>query len=191
MGIPHNIQVDNEMLFYGSQTHTNGMGSLIRFCLCNGVEPWLIPTDEPWRNGAVKMLNIHYQQKFLDKVMIPTEHNLRKASLAFEHKHNTRYRYSKLRGQTPLKALAGMGAQLTFPAQDQAPRYPLEKPESGRYHLIRYIRSDLSLTILGKHFVAPPETQYEYVVATIDIKEQKLKLFMDNKQVEEYYYQLP
>jgi hypothetical protein len=30
----------------------------------------------------------------------------------------------------------------------------------------------------------------EYVVATIDVKEQKLKLFLDKKQVEEFDYKL-
>jgi len=39
-------------------------------------------------------------------------------------------------------------------------------------------------------FSAPPETQYEYVVATVDVKEQKLKLFLNMIQVEEYKYQL-
>ena len=136
------------------------------------------------------MLNIHYQQKFLDQIMITTEHKLRKASLNFEHNHNRSYRYSKQRGQTPLKTLAGICTKLTFPTQDQAPSYPLKRLESGRYHIIRYIRNDLSLTIFGERFAAPPETQYEYVVATIDVKEQKLKLFMDNKQLEEYDYQL-
>ena len=190
VGIPRNIQLDNETLFCGNQTHPRGMGPLIRLCVHNGVEPWLIPTDEPWRNGIVKMLNIHYQQKFLDQIMITTEHKLRKASLNFEHNHNRSYRYSKQRGQTPLKTLAGICTKLTFPTQDQAPSYPLKRLESGRYHIIRYIRNDLSLTIFGERFAAPPETQYEYVVATIDVKEQKLKLFMDNKQLEEYDYQL-
>jgi hypothetical protein len=39
-------------------------------------------------------------------------------------------------------------------------------------------------------FSAPPETQYEYVVAIIDVKEQKLKLFLDTIQIEEYEYQM-
>jgi putative transposase len=39
-------------------------------------------------------------------------------------------------------------------------------------------------------FSAPPETQYEYVVATVDVKEQKLKLYLDTIQVEEYQYRL-
>jgi len=42
------------------------------------------------------------------------------------------------------------------------------------------------MNIFGEMFSAPPETQYEYVVATVDVKEQKLKLFLDMIQVEEY-----
>jgi len=66
----------------------------------------------------------------------------------------------------------------------------LEKPESMHYHLVRFIRSDLQLNIFGEYFPAPLETQYEYVVATVDVKEQKLKLFLDETQVEEYQYRL-
>ncbi|MBS3921317.1 MAG: IS481 family transposase, partial [Deltaproteobacteria bacterium] len=44
--------------------------------------------------------------------------------------------------------------------------------------------------IFGEMFSAPPETQYEYVVAIIDVKEQKLKLFLDTIQIEEYDYRL-
>jgi len=46
------------------------------------------------------------------------------------------------------------------------------------------------MDIIGEKFTAPPETQYEYVVATVDVKEQKLMLFLDHAQVEEYRYQL-
>jgi hypothetical protein len=59
-----------------------------------------------------------------------------------------------------------------------------------RYHFVRFIRSDCRLNIFGEIFSVPPETQYEYVVATVDVKEQKLKLFLDTIQVEEFKYQL-
>ena len=55
---------------------------------------------------------------------------------------------------------------------------------------LRFIRRDCRLNILGEMFSAPPETQYEYVVATVDVKDQKLKLFPDTVQVEKYKYQL-
>jgi putative transposase len=190
MGIPDNLQVDNELAFYGSPTHPRGMGPLIRLCLRYGVDLWFIPPSEPWRNGLVEKFNDHYQQKFLDKVTMVSMPQLRKESLAFEQRHNSTYRYSKIKGKTPLKALADTDKKLVFPSRNDAPKHPLDKPEQGCYHLVRFIRSDCRLGIFGEIFSAPPETQYEYVVATIDVKEQKLKLFLDTIQVEEYKYQL-
>jgi hypothetical protein len=56
--------------------------------------------------------------------------------------------------------------------------------------LVRLIRSDLTLNILGELFSVPPELKLEYVVATIDVKEQRLKLYLDKTQVEEFDYKL-
>ena len=190
MGIPENLQVDNELAFYGSPTHPRGMGPLIRLCLHYGVHLWFIPPSEPWRNGVVEKFNDHYQQKFLDKVAMSSMSQLRQESLAFEYRHNSTYRYSKIKGKTPLKALADMEKKLVFPSKSHAPKHPLDKPEEGCYHLVRFIRSDCRLNIFGEMFSAPPETQYEYVVAIIDVKEQKLKLFLNTIQIEEYDYRL-
>lgn len=68
-------------------------------------------------------------------------------------------------------------------------RFP-KKPETGRYHVVRLIRSDLKLNVFGEMFSVPPELQYEYVIATINVKEQKLKLFPDKVQVKEIKYKL-
>jgi hypothetical protein len=166
------------------------MGPLIRLCLAYGVNLWFIPPSEPWWNGIVEKFNDHYQQKLLSKVTMTSMTQLRQESLAFEHRHNSGYRYRKLKGKTPLQALAGMEQKLVFPSKRDAPRHPLDKPGEGFYHFVRFIRSDCRLNIFDETFPAPPETQYEYVVATVDVKEQKLKLFLDTIQVEEYSYQL-
>jgi len=34
--------------------------------------PWFIRPLEPWRNGVVEPFNNHYQQKFLDPVLMRT-----------------------------------------------------------------------------------------------------------------------
>jgi len=190
MGIPDNLQVDNDMPFYGSPTHPRGMGPLIRLCLHHEVEPWFIPLAEPWRNGVVEKFNDQYQQRFLDKISIATKHNLAAESLAFEQRHNSSYRYSKLGGKTPLKALAASKLKLRFPENKKGPRHRMRKPDTGRYHIIRFIRGDLRLNIFGELFRVAPELQYEYVVATIDVKEQKLKLYLDKTQVDEFGYKL-
>ncbi len=190
MGIPDNLQVDNEMAFFGSPIHPRGMGPLIRLCLHYGVKLWFIPPSEPWWNGIVEKFNDHYEQKFLDRVPMTSMTQLRQESLEFEHRHNSTYRYSKLKGKTPLKALAATEKKLIFPSKRDAPKHPLDKPEEGSYYLVRFIRSECRLNIFDEIFPAPPETQYEYIVATVDVKEQKLKLFLDTIQVEEYPYLL-
>jgi hypothetical protein len=190
MGIPDHIQIDNAMSFFGSPTHPRGMGPLIRLCLHNDVEPWFIPMAEPWRNGMVEKFNDRYQQMFLAKVVMATEEDLKTGSLMFEQRHNSKYRYSKLGGKTPLKALAVSNTKLRFPKENEAPKHRLKKPEIGRYHMVRLIRSDLKLNIFGEIFPVPPELKLEYVVATINVKEQKLKLFLDKTQVEEFDYKL-
>ena len=72
MGIPRNIQIDNEMVFYGSPTHPRGMGPLIRLCLHYDIEPWFVSVSEPWRNGVVEKFNEHFEQKFLGKYTMKT-----------------------------------------------------------------------------------------------------------------------
>jgi hypothetical protein len=42
----------------------------------------------------------------------------------------------------------------------------LKKPETGRYHVVRLIRSDLKLNVFGELFPVAPELKLEYVVAT-------------------------
>jgi len=190
MGIPDNIQVDNAMSFFGGYRYPRGMGPLIRLCLHNCVQPWFIPLSEPWRNGVVEWFNDHYQQRFLGKVSMDSTRALKAQSLAFEQRHNSKYRYSKLGGKTPLQALRASQRPLRFPEKEQAPQYPMKKPRHGKYHLVRFIRSNLKLNIFGELFPVAPKYQYEYLIATIDVKEQKLKLYLDKTKVDELPYRL-
>lgn len=190
LGIPENLQVDNELSYYGSHRHPHGMGALIRLCLHLGIQLWFIPMAEPWRNGVIEKFNDHYEQKFLNKVTMTSFDELVRDSLAFENRHNSRYRYSKLGGKTPLMALSNTKAKLRFPPEEKPPIHPLLKPETGCYHLVRFIRSDRKLNIFGETFSLAPELQYEYVVATVDAKEQKLKILLGHAQVDEFYYKL-
>jgi transposase InsO family protein len=190
LGCPAALQADNAPAFFGSPTHPRGLGPLIRLCLAQGIEPWFIPLGEPWRNGVVERFNAHYRAKFLARVTVPSAAALGPASRAFEAKHNTRYRYTKLQGQTPLAALQREGRPLRYPPQEPAPRVPLRKPEAGRYHLVRFIRSDLRLDAFGERFRLPPEAEYEYVIATVDVEQQRLRVRLGEDPVAEFPSQL-
>ena len=67
---------------------------------------------------------------------------------------------------------------------------PLPKPEAGRYHVVRFIRSEALLDVFGEQFCLPPETVYEYVIATVDVALQVLTVSIDHVPVAEYDYHL-
>ena len=179
LGMPKHQQVDNEMVFYGSPAHPRGLGNLIRLCLLHGIEPWFIPTAEPWRNGVVEKFNDHWRQKFLSRNRDGLPSRSASAEPGLEGRHNGRYRYSALGGKTPQAALVASGVPLRFPPSCDPPTHPLPKPINGRYHLIRFVRSERILDVFGERFIAPPEATYEYVRATVDVTRQECFLMTD------------
>jgi len=190
LGLPAAVQADNEWAFIGSPAHPRALGPLIRLCLGQAIEPWFIPPGEPWRNGVVKKFSDHYRAKFLARVEVPDFAALRPASRAFERRHNTRWRYTTLGGLTPLAALRQERTALRFPRRERAPHVPLPKPETGRYHLVRFIRSDRRLDVFGERFRLPPEAEYEYVVATVDVARQRLRVMLGDDLIAEVPYRL-
>jgi transposase-like protein len=190
LGMPRHQQIDNDAAFYGSERHPRGLGPLLRLCLAHAIEAWFIPPAEPWRNGVVEHFNDRWQTHG------PLQHEvegfaaLTVESLRFEARHNARSRYSKLRGQTPDGALAASQIRLRFPRDEQPPRHPLPKPETGRYHLIRFIRHDGVLNVFGESFQVPPEAHYEYVRATVDVAQQRLFVYIDDRVIDEHRYRL-
>jgi len=190
LGMPQHQQVDNDAAFYGSERHPRGLGPLIRLCLQQGIEPWFIPAAEPWRNGIVEHFNGCWETYGpLQQDLVGME-ALSRESLAFEARHNARYRYTKLRGQTPNSALVMSGVPLRFPRAEDPPTHPLPKPETGRYHLVRFIRHDGTLSVFGERFRVPPQAHYEYVRATVDVARQRLLVSLDDQVIDEHRYSL-
>jgi len=190
LGIPFYQQVDNEMVFYGSPAYPRGMGKLIRLCLRYGVEPYFIPIHEPWHNGVVEKFNHQWRDKFFHRIQMKTVTDIHMESLSFEQRHNRQYRYSKLRGKTPNECLEASKKHLRYPESVEPPETPLPKPETGKYHVVRFIRSDGILNIFSEKFSMPPEATYEYVKATIDVEKQRLLITLDKEIIDEKEYRL-
>jgi putative transposase len=176
LGIPKIFQVDNELVFWGSRRYPRGIGQILRLCLQQGVEPLFIPPAEPWRNGVIEKSNDHWQQKFLSRTRLEGFDHLVTAAAAFDAKRNARWRYSKNGGATPDEALRRSNVTLRFPVSLAPPPLPISKPTSGRYHLIRFIRSDRLLDLFGDRFILSPTAAHEYVTATIDVARQELQV---------------
>jgi len=190
LGLPLHHQVDNDLVFYGSPGHPRGMGHLIRLCLAQGVEPWFIPPKEPWRNGVIEKFNEQYRLRFLARHALGHQAALQEHSRRFEQRHNQTYRYSKLQGRTPAESLQLAKTNLRWPATKTPPAVPLSKPRQGRYHLVRFIRSDRRLDVFGEKFEMPIEATYEYVVATVEVAQQKLQVRIGNELIHQIDYRL-
>ena len=62
-------------------------------------------------------------------------------------------------------------------------------PSKGRGIQVQSPR-ELQLNIFGELFAMPPDLEYQYVVATVDVKKQTLKVCLAQKQVAAYEYPL-
>ncbi len=118
----------------------------------------------------------------------PDEAVLRDQSHRFEAKNNSRWRYGTINGLMPLKALASSNRELRFPRDRKPSRHPIPEPEQGKYHFVRFVKSDGVLTIFKEHFNVPPEAIYEYVMATVDNQKQTMILTLDGNQIDEWDY---
>lgn len=188
LGLPKYLQVDNEMTFAGSPNSPRSLGPLVRLCLPLGVEPVFIPVREPWRNGVIEKFQGFWDQRVWQKQALPDVAALYKANEQFEKKHNRDWRYTKLKGKTPLQTLADAKVSLEYPQTPKRPKEWPAQPEAGRYHLIRFIRGNGKLNVFGELFQVDPDLRYEYVWATVDIEKQRLHLMHDGEQVDDWKY---
>jgi hypothetical protein len=112
MGIPENLQVDNELAFYGIPTHPRGMGPLIRLCL------WREARVHPTFRAVPERSCRKIQRPLPAEVSRQGHHVLNRAAsariLGIRAPAHNAYRYSKTKGKTPLKALADMKEKLSF-----------------------------------------------------------------------------
>jgi len=191
MGIPSFLQMDNQLCCRGSNRYPRSSGLVIKLCLYLQVEPIFIPLGEPWRNGCIEKFQATFQQRFFRKIRFFDFQDLRRKAKSFESFHNRYHRYHCLYGKTPDETLKSHPwSPRGFP-KGFSWDHLKGKVRQGRIHLLRFIRFNRRLDIFGEKFQVDKSLVYEYVRATIIVKEQKIKLFHQDKLVNEIDYQLP
>lgn len=188
LGIPKYLKLDNQSCFRGSNRYPRGFGFVIRLCLNLNIEPVFIPLSEPWRNGYIEKFQDTFQKMFLRKYHFRNPEELMSRAVAFERRHNEKYRYSYLKGKAPVQAFNDRKCSIEKLPKDFRMPNLKERPNEGFIHVIRFIRSDRILQIFGEKFTAPKEAVYQYVKATIDLKEEKIFLHLYGKVIEEIDY---
>jgi hypothetical protein len=177
--MPDFLQMDYELSFRGSNSHPRGLGVLMRVALSNGVSPLFIPPAEPWRNGIIEKFNDNVQARFFRSETLACLEDMCRKAKEFSCFHNANHRYSSQDYKTPNQMIA-----------TNLQRSKLEKEidltqkifvEEGRLIFIRFIRSDLKLTVLNTVFTVKPELKYSYVVCEIILEKYILAVSQNNR----------
>jgi hypothetical protein len=185
-GFPDCLQMDNELAFRGSNRYPRSLGLILRFVLSQGVVPVFIPNAEPWRNGMVEKFNDKFNSKFYRIQEFSDFEHLKSEAKKFEDFHNQNHRYSSQSNKTPMEMLCqNQKLSTDFVLK---PFIPLE---AGVIIFIRFIRSDLKITILGTHFFVKKELMYSYVVAELIIEIHTLRIKQDNQVHHVYRFVMP
>jgi len=188
-GMPDSLQMDNELAFRGSNRHPRSLGLILRFILSQGVIPIFIPPREPWRNGIIEKFNNTFDKQFFRVQKFNDLEHLKNEAKHFCEFHNNNHRYSSQGNKTPLEI-----CQMQGYIQKLNPNYRLPSKidlEEGIILFVRFIRSDLKISILGSEFFVKKELMYSYVVAELVIEIHSLRIKQDEKVHHVFEFTMP
>jgi len=190
MGLPSILQHDNALEFRGSNQYPRAAGLLTKLCLALGIESIFIPAHEPYRNGSIENFNGLFQRLVLNTHHIPDFSHLHGEVQTFEHVANTQHPHESLHGKTSLEYERSLNFQPTLLAPNFtfSPRFHFTEPPEGKVSFICRIRKSGKITIASEKFEIDPNLAWEYVYATIFVKEQTLKIYHTGTVIKEFPY---
>jgi hypothetical protein len=192
MGIPTILQHDNALEFRGSNRYPRSAGLLTKFCLALGVESLFIPYRQPYRNGTIENFNGLFQQFVLNTQNIENVDHLYQETTAFEQAANTQHPHVPLHGKTSEEYEHDMGFVPRMLSKDFTfhPRFRFKEPPKGKVSFICRIRKSGKITIASEKFEIDPKLAWDYVYATIFVKERTLKIYHKGQVIKEFPYDL-
>jgi len=176
--IPNYLQMDNGASFIGDLIHPRHFSRVVRLCLHLGVEPVFIAPSKPWMNGTIEDFNGDFGQKLWEREQWTDLEHIRRESKTFLMRHNNRqdWKYRK----TDLEAIL----HRKLPEDFEIGTDSLSITE-GKVHFIRQVKGDGTISVLNENFDVGESLAYEYVWATIDTKQEQLKVYYQEKNAEE------
>ncbi len=192
MGIPTLLQHDNALEFRGSNQYPRSAGLLTKLCLAQQVESVFIPVRQPWRNGSIENFNGLFQRFVLNTQHLKDFPQLQREVTAFETAANTQHAHVPLDGNTSLEYERSVKFTPTLLASNFtfSPRFHFQQVPDGKVSFICRIRKSGKITMASEKFDIDPKLAWDYVYATIYVKEHTLKIYHRGKLIKEFPYQL-
>lgn len=174
LGLPDLVQIDNDGAFTGLGKRRRGGGCFVRLLLSLGVEPIFLPPGEPKRNGLVEGIHQLWARSFFDKNHFASVAHLKRKSHQFLTWYD-QYEPPRLGGVSVAAARRGVPRRRLTQRERHA--IPDELPlTAGRLHFIRRVDERGQIRLLNESWKVSKRLVGEYVWATVDLKEQSLKI---------------
>ena len=192
MGMPTILQHDNALEFRGSNRHPRSAGLLTKLCVALQVESVFVPAHEPYRNGSIENFNGLFQRLVWRIQEFKDFFHLQKEVQVFERVANTQHPHVPLKGQTSQE----YEQSLTFQPRVLSPDFKLgtrfhgDPPADAKVSFICRIRKSGKITIATEKFAIDPDLAWDYVYATICVKEHLLKISHKGDVIKVFPYTL-
>jgi putative transposase len=192
MGLPAILQHDNALEFRGSNRFPRSAGLLTKLCFALNVESVFIPSHEPYRNGSIENFNGLFQRLVLKTQHLADFSHLQQEVRTFELVANTQHPHVPLHGKTSLEYEQSVHFQPKFLPQDfiYGTRFQFKQPPDGKVSFICRVRRSGKITIASEKFAIDSDLAWDYVYATIVVKEHTLKIYHQGKVIKAFPYEL-
>lgn len=174
-GLSDFLQIDNDGAFTNLGKNKRVFGRFMRLMLYLGVETIFIPPAEPKRNYLVEGVNHLWAQSFFDKDHFTSVAQLKRKSPKFVSWYES-YAPPLLGGLSVEEAKRGVKRRKLKESERRSIPDPLPLT-AGRIHFIRRVDERGEIRILNERWKVSKRLVGEYVWATVDLKEQRLKIY--------------
>ena len=180
LGLADYLQVDNDSAFTGLGRNARLFGRFVRLTLYLGTELIFIPPGEPVRNSLVERVNGLWAASFFDKDHFTCVGDLKRKRGKFLRWYDS-YAPPALGGLS-VKAARRQVRRRKLSARE-VEGVPEELPlTEGRVHFIRRVSEQGRIDILKESFRVSKRLAGEYVWATIDVRQKKLRIYHRHSQ---------
>lgn len=192
MGRPTILQHDNALEFRGSNQHPRTAGLLTKLCIALQIESVFVPAREPYRNGTIENFNGLFQRLVLQTQHIAHFASLQHEVAAFELVANTQHPHVPLNGKTSAEYEQSVKFKASLLARDFKLRTPFHVTPTTEANVsfICRIRPSGKITIASEKFPIDPDLAWDYIYATICVKEHVLKIYHQGEIIKTFPYTL-
>ena len=192
MGMPTILQHDNALEFRGSNRYPRTAGLLTKLCVALQIESVFVPAREPYRNGTIENFNGLFQRLVLKTQHLKDFSHVQHEVSTFERVANTQHPHVPLNGHTSEEYEQALNFNPKLLSDDFKMRTPFHAipTETSKVSFICRIRKSGKITIASEKFLIDPDLAWDYVYATICVKEHVLKIYHQGEVLKTFPYKL-